>query len=67
MSQWKNWYRKITSIGMWNAHSITRGVREFVEKTYAGSGRPSIDPVVFFKLQLVMFFEGIVRCANRIL
>ena len=22
-------------------------------------GRPSIDPVVFFKLQLVMFFEGI--------
>jgi transposase len=34
-------------------------VREFVEKTYAGGGRPSIDPVVFFKLQLVMFFEGI--------
>ena len=41
-------------------------VREFVEKTYASGGRPSIDPVVFFKLQLVMFFEGIVRCANRI-
>ena len=34
-------------------------VREFVEPTYAGGGRPSIDPVVFFKLQLVMFFEGI--------
>src|SRR6266436_3781336 len=34
-------------------------VREFVEKTYAGGGRPSIDPVVFFKLQLVMFFEDI--------
>src|SRR3989441_13288175 len=34
-------------------------VREFVQKTYAGGGRPSIDPVVFFKLQLVMFFEGI--------
>ena len=42
-------------------------VREFVHETYAGGGRPSIDPVVFFKLQLVMFFEGIVRCANRIL
>src|SRR5262245_23398618 len=42
-------------------------VREFVQETYAGGGRPSIDPVVFFKLQLVMFFEGIVRCANRIL
>jgi len=34
-------------------------VREFVHETYAGSGRPSIDPVVFFKLQLVMFFEDI--------
>ena len=42
-------------------------VRGFVQKTYAGGGRPSIDPIVFFKLQLVMFFEGIVRCANRIL
>jgi len=41
-------------------------VRELVQQTYAGGGRPSIDPVVFFKLQLVMFFEGIVRCANRI-
>ena len=26
---------------------------------YAERGRPCIDPVVFFKLQLVMFFEGI--------
>jgi transposase len=34
-------------------------VREFVQETYAGSGRPSIDPIVFFKLQLVLFFEGI--------
>src|SRR6266436_7577557 len=34
-------------------------VREFVQETYAGGGRPSIDPVVFFKLQLVMFFENI--------
>jgi len=34
-------------------------VREFVEKTYAHGGRPSIDPIVFFKLQLVMFFEDI--------
>ena len=34
-------------------------VREFVHKTYACGGRPSIDPIVFFKLQLVMFFEGI--------
>jgi transposase len=30
-------------------------VRELVEPLYAGGGRPSVDPVVFFKLQLVMF------------
>jgi hypothetical protein len=34
-------------------------VREWAEELYAERGRPSIDPVVFFKLQLVMFFEGI--------
>jgi transposase len=34
-------------------------VRDFVQQTYAGMGRPSVGPVVFFKLQLVMFFEGI--------
>jgi len=34
-------------------------VRELVAPYYAAGGRPSIDPVVFFKLQLVMFFEGI--------
>ena len=34
-------------------------VREFVQERYAGAGRPSIDPIVFFKLQLVMFFEDI--------
>jgi transposase len=34
-------------------------VRTFVQRTYADGGRPSIDPIVFFKLQLVMFFEGI--------
>jgi transposase len=38
-------------------------VRDFVQETYAGKGRPSIDQVVFFKLQLVMFFEGI--CSER--
>jgi len=34
-------------------------VRELVQRTYAAAGRPSIDPVVFFKLQLIMFFEDI--------
>jgi transposase len=34
-------------------------VRDLVKERYAQRGRPSIDPVVFFKLQLVMFFDGI--------
>jgi hypothetical protein len=36
-------------------------VRDLVRVTYADIGRPSIDPIIFFKLQLVMFFEGL-RC-----
>jgi transposase len=34
-------------------------VRGWARELYAERGRPSIDPVVFFKLQLVMFFEGL--------
>jgi transposase len=34
-------------------------VRDLVRDRYSAFGRPSIDPVVFFKLQVVMFFEGI--------
>jgi transposase len=34
-------------------------VRGWVKEFYAERGRPSIDPVVFFKLQLILFFEGI--------
>ena len=34
-------------------------VRGLVKDCYASSGRPSVDPVVFFRLQLVMFFEDI--------
>jgi transposase len=34
-------------------------VREMVEDRYATSGRPSVEPEVFFRLQLVMFHEGI--------
>jgi len=33
-------------------------VRTLVRTRYAALGRPSIDPVVFFKLHLVLFFEG---------
>lgn len=31
-------------------------VRDLVRATYKEGGRPSVDPKVFFKLQLVMFF-----------
>ncbi len=34
-------------------------VRALVDAAYAEGGRPSIDPVVFFKLQLIPFFEGV--------
>jgi len=34
-------------------------VRDLVRDAYAAGGRPSIDPVVFFKRQLILFFEGI--------
>jgi transposase len=34
-------------------------VRDLVRSTYKECGRPSVDPRVFFKLQLVMFFEGL--------
>src|SRR4029450_9599954 len=34
-------------------------VRDLVRDTYAPVGRPSIDPVVFFRLQLILFFEGL--------
>jgi transposase len=34
-------------------------VRDLVKDAYADIGRPSIDPVVFLKMQLVLFFEGL--------
>ena len=35
-------------------------VRELVEPLYAKGGRrPSVDPLVFFKLELLMFFEDL--------
>jgi Transposase domain (DUF772) len=34
-------------------------VREWARELYAERGRPAIDPVVVFKLQLIMFFEDI--------
>jgi transposase len=34
-------------------------VRELVHEVYADTGRPSIDPVVFFTRQLILFFEGL--------
>jgi hypothetical protein len=34
-------------------------VRDLVRDRYATGGRPSLDPVVFFQLQLIVFFEGL--------
>ena len=41
-------------------------VRELVRPLYARGGRPSVDPVVFFKLRLVMFFEDL-RSERRLM
>ena len=40
--------------------------RDLVQQLYAPGGRPSVDPVVFFKLQLIMLFEGI-RSERRLM
>jgi transposase len=34
-------------------------VRDLVAPLYSVGGRASVDPVVFFKLQLILFFEGL--------
>ena len=48
-----NFYRQVE-------RSIDLGfVRDLANEFYSDIGRPSIDPVVFFKLQLIAFFEGI--------
>jgi transposase len=56
-----HFYRKL------EAKLDLRFVYELVKDCYASArGRPSIDPVVFFKLQLIMFFEGI-RSERRLM
>jgi len=41
-------------------------VRDLVRDTHKGGGRPSVDPTVFFKLQLVLCFEGVRSERERI-
>ena len=48
-----NFYRQL------EAKLDLRFVRDWVRELYAERGRPCLDPVVFFKFQLVMYFEGI--------
>ncbi len=49
-----NFYRQV------EANLDLSFVRDLVKDCYAtGMGRPSVDPVIFFKLHLIMFFEGI--------
>jgi transposase len=43
-----------------------RVVRTWAADCYATGGRPSIDPVVFCKLQLILFFEGL-RSERRLM
>jgi transposase len=55
-----NFYRRL------DARLDLSFVRDLVEDRYACSGPPSVDPVVFFRLQLVMFFEDI-RSERRLM
>ena len=48
-----NFYRQL------EASVILDFVRDLVADLYSTIGRPSIDPVLSFKLQLIAFFEGI--------
>jgi transposase len=57
-SPWKRSSPATTSYRQSEATLDLSFVREWVTDCYAAGGRPS-DPVIFFKLQLVMFFEGI--------
>jgi transposase len=48
-----NFYRQVEQ-------SLDLGfVHDLADEFYSSTGRPSVDPVVFFKLQLIAFFEGI--------
>ena len=55
----KSWYLEDNFYRRLEARLDLSFVRELVEPLYAKGGRPSVDPVVFFKLQLVMFFEDL--------
>ncbi len=49
----KNLYRQLeATLDLTFIHAL-------VAEQYSSRGRPSIDPVVFFKLHLIMFFEDI--------
>lgn len=59
-SLWMRWCPPITSTANLDRVLDLSFVCELVQACYTpDKERPSIDPVVFFKLHLVMFFEGI--------
>jgi transposase len=47
-----NFYRRLEK-------RLVSFVKELVDNFCAHSGRPSVDPEVYFRLQLVMFHEGV--------
>ena len=57
--RWRRWSRRTTPTAVWRRRWTSLFVRDLVRPLYAGGGRPSVDPVVFFELQLVMFFEDL--------
>ena len=56
--RWTTWCRRGTSTATWRRRSTCPSCASW-SATATPGGRPSLDPVVFFKLQLVLFFEGL--------
>ena len=49
----------IPSIAIWSGRSTLASCATWSGMPMRTSGAPPIDPVVFFKLQLILFFEGL--------
>ena len=58
-SPWRSSFPRTTSTDIGKPCSTLRLCVSGRGKLYAERGRPRIDPIVFFKPQLVMFFEGL--------
>ncbi len=62
-SLWRSWCPRYNFYRQVDQCIDLSFVRDLAGEFYSKFGRPSMDPVVFFRLQLIAFFEGI--CSER--